>query len=89
MAPRTVIVPTAEAERQVDVLMTWAWPDWRPARSPEYVAGMRALLTSRTVGTPLPASPHAQRTAAFDAWYAGVEEGSVLWSRVQAKGAQP
>ncbi len=51
----------------------------RVPRSSEYTVGVRALLLGRLVRRPL-ACPYKLGTAAADAFFAGVDEGSRIWA---------
>jgi len=52
----------------------------RLPRSPEYLNGVRAILSNIIAGTRL-LCPFDQATAAADAWQAGTEEGSHIWRK--------
>lgn len=67
----------------VDDLMKAAFCRPRADRSPEYKAGVRALLSHRIDGIKLDC-PRAAGTAQSDAFWSGVDEGRKIWSDVQA-----
>lgn len=48
------------------------------ARSPEYKAGVRAVLEHRALGRGVK-NPFAAGTAQSDAWFAGLADGNALW----------
>ena len=51
----------------------------RTARSNEYKAGLRMLLTQRFIGSPM-TCPHKPGTAEYDAFFAGAQEGYTVWA---------
>lgn len=55
----------------------------RPPRSPEYRDGMLKHLRYGLGEAEKPVCPHAEGTAAFDAWFAGVGES---WLRLEDNG---
>lgn len=69
----------------IDELLTQAFPLGRAARSPECRNGVRAALLFRLAGERIPV-PHAEGTAAVDAWAAGLGEGHETWRRLLAGG---
>ena len=67
----------------VDRLFNEAFAPGREPRSAEYKAGVRALLDQR-VGRGRLACPYPAGTAQADAFYAGADEGRVLWRAHEA-----
>ena len=63
----------------VDDLMAKAFAPGREPRSGSYKAGVRALLQSQVVGGQAVANPFPRGSAEADAFWAGVEEGKVIW----------
>jgi hypothetical protein len=62
----------------VDDLMAKAFPPGRDPRSAEYKAGVRAMLEKCLNGKPLP-MPYERGTAQCDAYFAGWDEGSLIY----------
>ena len=67
----------------VDQLLAAAFAGPRDPRSPEYRAGVRAVLEFRIDGKPI-RRPYVPGTAQDDAFDAGQVEGHVIWRRAQA-----
>ena len=63
----------------IDHLVTAAFVSTRTARSEEYKAGLRVLLTQRFTMKPM-TCPHKPGTASYDAFFAGVHEGCSIWA---------
>lgn len=58
--------------------MDGAFSRLRDQRSNAYKLGVRDLLKSRALGVPF-RSPHTPGTAEADAFYAGSDEGRLIW----------
>ena len=67
----------------IDQLLAAAFAGPRSPRSPEYRAGVRAVLEFRIAGTPIH-RPYAAGTAQDDAFDGGMAEGHVIWRRKAA-----
>jgi hypothetical protein len=66
-------------------MMAWAFHEARDPRSPEYRAGVRDMLLFKLVEKPL-RNPWMLGTAHADAWFAGVEEGKLVFKFHLTKG---
>jgi len=64
----------------VEKLMLEAFGRPRDPRSAEYKAGCRALLERKIDGAPLKC-PHPLGTAQSDAWFAGTDEGHLVYRK--------
>jgi len=64
--------------KSADEIFREAFDRPRNARSPEYQRGVMAALKFRLEQVKI-AHPFPEGTAAFDAYYAGVDEGHRLW----------
>jgi hypothetical protein len=62
-----------------------AFDNARTPRSPEYKAGVLALLKHKLEGAAPPKCPYQVGTAQADAWFSGTEEGNAIL-REQALG---
>lgn len=62
----------------IDRLMAEAFSVPRDPRSPQYHAGVRAILERKLIGTPLPALPYLLGSARADAYFAGQNEGLAI-----------
>jgi hypothetical protein len=71
----------------VDALLREAFGRVREPRSREYMLGTHDLLLARFGITPMKC-PYAVGTAAFDAYFAGKDEGSAIWLAHKKKAAQ-
>ncbi len=56
----------------------------RSPRSREYMAGLAACLDKRAGLVARISNPYKAGTAQADAWYAGVQEGHLLWEKPDA-----
>lgn len=86
----TATVPTVwpkSGNDLVDRLMKNAFDRTRDPRSYPYKLGVFSLLASRATRTTL-SRPYVPGTVDCDAFYAGVDEGKVIWSQHQAEAAQ-
>jgi hypothetical protein len=72
----------------VDGLMTAAFGRPRDARSNEYMQGCRALLERKVNSVPLKC-PYRMGTVQADAWFAGTDEGHLIWSDFQRSAKAP
>lgn len=86
MTSRTPSVWPKSGNDLVDRLMKNAFDRPRDPRSYPYKLGVFSLLTSRVINTL--SCPYAPGTVDFDAFYAGVDEGKVIWSQHQAEADQ-
>ena len=64
-----------------DALVSAAFSTPRTPRSPEYKAGILALLRRRCGQAEDCTCPYREGTAAADAWYAGISEGHSLFRK--------
>jgi len=71
----------------VDSLLREAFDAPREPRSRAYMLGTHDLLLDRFGITPIKC-PYAPGTAGRDAYFAGKDEGSAIWTRHKAKAAQ-
>lgn len=71
---------TAPIQSQIDAMMAATFHAGRDPRSEEYKAGVRALLTQRLTKNQVP-FPYEIGTAGADAYFAGIDEGFVVWER--------
>jgi len=62
----------------VEQLFNAAFDKPRDPRSAEYKEGVRATLMYRLTGDRV-RCPYAPQLAQSDAWYAGTEEGHLIW----------
>lgn len=67
----------------IDQLLAVAFHTQRDPRSPEYRAGVRAVVAFRIAGTPI-RRPYAAGTAQDDAFDAGQVEGHAIWRRAKS-----
>jgi hypothetical protein len=67
---------------EIDRLVKAAFSGPRTPRSKEYKAGVRAALEFRMNGAPV-REPCPPGTAAYDAFFAGVNEGHDIWRLIQ------
>jgi hypothetical protein len=67
----------------VDQLMTAAFGRPRNPRSKEYTDGSRALLERKVNSVPLKC-PYRMGTVQADAWFAGTDEGHLIWRDFQS-----
>lgn len=75
-----------QAVRLVDEIVALAFGSPRMPRSGAYVAGVRDHLRARALSRQV-LCPYPQGSAEADAWFAGVDEGRVLWREELARQA--
>ena len=77
-----------QAAELVEQLMTGAFHAARDPRSPEYQAGARAALVFRATAAST-RCPYLPGTAQADAFYAGIDEGHLIWRAHQGSASAP
>jgi len=85
MAKNLQPMPFATGLPLIERLMKAAFDRPRDPRSDAYKLGVRELLANRVLGAPF-RCPYKQGTAEADAFYAGSDEGRLIWRQREEDG---